>query len=122
MYDLLGTEIEQRQGRLAPQQQQPQAKRASLEPRINQILNQQQEMYKLMVGRKSNSANAPTPQINELIQLAERFFKQMTKDVTSKLCKYKSHMNNHSHLKFTPIGRFKVILYHKSIILDNDFK
>lgn len=80
MYDLLGTEIEQRQGRLAPQQQQPQAKRASLEPRINQILNQQQEMYKLMVGRKSNSANAPTPQINELIQLAERFFKQMTKD------------------------------------------
>jgi len=82
MYDLLGTEIEQRQGRLAPQQQQkqPPAKRASLEPRINQILNQQQEMYKLMVGRKSNSANAPTPQINELIQLAERFFKQMTKD------------------------------------------
>jgi len=81
MYDLLGTEIEQRQGRLVPQQQQqPQAKRASLEPRINQILNQQQEMYKLMVGRKSNSANAHTPQINELIQLAERFFKQMTKD------------------------------------------
>lgn len=83
MYDLLGHEIERQQGRAAQKEKAKPARRASLEPRINQILNQQREMYKLMVGRKVNtttSSKEPTPQINELIQLSERFFQQMTKD------------------------------------------
>jgi len=79
MHELLGTEIEQRQGQRRHSQPKSAVKRSSLEPRIEQILNQQQEMYKLMVGRKA-AAKEPTPQINELMQLAERFFKQMTKD------------------------------------------
>merc|ERR1719471_956973 len=39
MYDLLGHEIERQQGRAAQKEKAKSARRASLEPRINQILN-----------------------------------------------------------------------------------